>query len=92
VAHGDALRRNGSEEPEWSLRNGGCGDGLPCEAENEGRGKLNQVSWLEWSGSGMKATLEKRHRIKRIMAVSEKLYEASCTSISLILQRLHANN
>src|SRR5205807_7113418 len=42
--HGWALstapaRSERSGEPEWSLRNGGCGDGLPCEAENEGRGK-----------------------------------------------------
>jgi hypothetical protein len=39
VAHSDALRRNGCEEPEWSLRNGGCVAGLPCDDENEGRGK-----------------------------------------------------
>jgi len=39
VAHSDALRGNGSGEPEWSLRNGGCVDGLTCEDENEGRGK-----------------------------------------------------
>src|SRR6266542_4075246 len=39
VAHSDALRRNGSEEPEWSLRNGGCVAGLSCDDENEGRGK-----------------------------------------------------
>src|SRR5689334_2076472 len=42
--HGWALstapaRSERSGEPEWSLRNEGCGDGLPCEAENEGRGK-----------------------------------------------------
>ena len=42
VAHSDALRRNGSEEPEWSLRNGGCIAGLPCEDESEGRGKLEE--------------------------------------------------
>jgi len=44
VAHSDALRRNGSEEPEWSLRNGGCVAGLPCDDENEGRGKDQEVS------------------------------------------------
>jgi hypothetical protein len=44
VAHSDALRRNGCEEPEWSLRNGGCIAGLPCEDENEGRGKNRKPS------------------------------------------------
>ena len=39
AAHSDALRRNGSEEPELSLRNGGCVAGLSCDDENEGRGK-----------------------------------------------------
>ncbi len=48
VAHSDALRRNGSEEPEWSLRNRGCVAGLPCDDENEGRGK-DQKSRLEGS-------------------------------------------
>ena len=49
VAHSDALRRNGREEPEWSLRNGGCVAGLPCEDENEGRGKKKQhhLGWKE---------------------------------------------
>ena len=42
VAHSDALRRNGCEEPEWSLRNGGCVAGLPCEDENEGREKIGR--------------------------------------------------
>jgi hypothetical protein len=37
------------EEPEWSLRNGGCVAGLPCEDENEGRGKDQEVSRLEGS-------------------------------------------
>jgi hypothetical protein len=35
--------------PEWSLRNGGCGDGLPCEAENEGRGETNSKLLLAWN-------------------------------------------
>ena len=39
VAHSDALRRNGCEEPEWSLRNGGCVAGLPCDDGNEGEGE-----------------------------------------------------
>ena len=47
--HGWALstapaRSKRSGEPKWSLRNGGCGDGLPCEAENEGRGKTESNS------------------------------------------------
>ncbi len=42
VAHSDALRRNGSEEPEWSLRNGGCVAGLPCD-ENQA---LQEVAWF----------------------------------------------
>ncbi len=54
VAHGDALRRNGCEELEWSLRNGGCVAGLPCEDENEGRGKIGrqqqQFGGMERSG------------------------------------------
>ena len=49
VAHSDALRRDGCEEPEWSLRNGGCVAGLPCEDENEGRGKIRESSRLEGS-------------------------------------------
>ena len=44
VAHSDALRRNGCEEPEWSLRNGGCVAGLACEDENEGRGNNQKDS------------------------------------------------
>jgi hypothetical protein len=44
VAHSDAPRRNGSEKPEWSLRNGGCVAGLPCDDENEGRGNDQEVS------------------------------------------------
>jgi len=51
--HGWALstapeRSERSGEPEWSLRNGGCGDGLPCEAGNEGKGNgLNQeAAWF----------------------------------------------
>jgi hypothetical protein len=44
VAHGDALRRKGYEEPEWSLRNGGCIAGLPCDDENEGREKDKEAS------------------------------------------------
>jgi hypothetical protein len=34
----------GSEQPEWSLRNGGCVAGLPCDDENEARGKDQEVS------------------------------------------------
>ena len=39
----NALRRNGSKEPECILRNGGCVAGLPCDDENEGRGKDQEV-------------------------------------------------
>ena len=53
--HGWALstapgRSERSGEPEWSLRNGGCGDGLPCEAESEGRGKTKSEA-LGWNGA-----------------------------------------
>src|SRR5207244_679099 len=50
VAPGRSQR---SGEPEWSLRNGGCGDGLPCEDENEGRGKLIQSFSAGMERSGM---------------------------------------
>ncbi len=57
VAHSEALRRNGCEEPEWSLRNGGCVAGLPCEDENEGRGKIRESSRVS-SRSGCDYTKE----------------------------------
>ena len=50
MAHSDAPGRSQrSGEPEWSLRNGGCVAGLPCEDENEGRGKIRESSRLEGS-------------------------------------------
>src|SRR5438132_14172294 len=60
--HGWALsvapgRSQRSGEPQWSLRNGGCGDGLPCEDENGGGGKLNKKFFFSagMEHSGMKA-------------------------------------
>jgi len=45
-------RSQRSGEPEWSLRNGGCVAGLPCEDENEGRGnnqKTAAAAQPEWN-------------------------------------------
>jgi hypothetical protein len=54
VAHSDAPGRSErSGEPEWSLRNGGCVAGLPCEDGNEGSGG-NQEESLGWN-DGMEA-------------------------------------
>ena len=52
VAHSDAPGRSErSGEPEWSLRNGGCVGGLPCEDGNEGRGEIRKrvsAGMIEW--------------------------------------------
>jgi hypothetical protein len=63
VAHSDAPGRSErSGEPEWSLRNGGCVAGLPCEDRYGGRGKTqnraSSVSSLEED-----ATIQKTMRL-----------------------------